>query len=211
MAWDSQYALDGFFQFGGPLNVTRYIIDPDDNTFGQSTDTYWVARFLLDEEIYVISRLDALLRGPMVYYPAVYLLRRLSASADSKWVTERMFFKTGFFHSAVTSLTPGIQALQRRDRRSESRSTRLITGTSLSRTVENRTQWPQSRDLFCQSSLGRRRRSPAGHPLTTFCASKADATFCLAMISISSRERSCGVVRLPALSVATRTLTNRTG
>jgi len=48
MAWDSQYALDGFFQFGGPLNVTRYIIDPDDNTFGQSTDTYWVARFLLD-------------------------------------------------------------------------------------------------------------------------------------------------------------------
>ena len=97
MAWDSQYALDGFFQFGGPLNVTRYIIDPDDNTFGQSTDTYWVARFLLDEEIYVISRLDALMRGPMVYYPAVYLLRRLSASADSRWVTERMFFKTWLF------------------------------------------------------------------------------------------------------------------
>ena len=51
MAWDGQYALDGFFQFGGPLNVIRYVIDPEDNKFGQSTDTYWVARFLLDEEI----------------------------------------------------------------------------------------------------------------------------------------------------------------
>ena len=97
MAWDSQYALDGFFQFGGPLNVTQYVIDPNDNTFGQSTDTYWVARFLLDEEIYVISRLDALLRGPMIYYSAVYLLRRLSTSADSRWVTERMFFKAWLF------------------------------------------------------------------------------------------------------------------
>ena len=97
MAWDSQYALDGFFQFGGPLNVTRYVIDPEDNKFGQSTDTYWVARFLLDEEIAVIARLNALMRGPMVYYPVVYLLRRLSASADSKWVTEQRFHKSWLF------------------------------------------------------------------------------------------------------------------
>ena len=97
MAWDSEYALDGFFQFGGPLNVTQYVIDPDDNKFGQSTDTYWVARFLLDEEIYVISRLDALIRGPMVYYPVVYLMRRLSPSADSRWVMERQFYKSWLF------------------------------------------------------------------------------------------------------------------
>jgi hypothetical protein len=97
MAWDSQYALDGFFQFGGPLNVTRYVIDPEDNKFGQSTDTYWVARFLLDEEIAVIARLNALMRGPIVYYPVVYLLRRLSASADSKWVTEQRFYKSWLF------------------------------------------------------------------------------------------------------------------
>ncbi len=30
MAWDTQYALEGFFLFGGPLNVTQYVIDPDD-------------------------------------------------------------------------------------------------------------------------------------------------------------------------------------
>jgi hypothetical protein len=56
MAWNSQYALDGFFLFGAPLNVTRYVIDPADNKFGQSTDTCWVARFELDDEIDVIAR-----------------------------------------------------------------------------------------------------------------------------------------------------------
>jgi hypothetical protein len=35
MAWDTQYALDGFFMFGGPLNVTQYVIDPDNSQFGQ--------------------------------------------------------------------------------------------------------------------------------------------------------------------------------
>ena len=97
MAWDSEYALDGFFVFGGPLNVTRYVIDPDDNKFGQSTDTYWVARFLLDEEIHVIARLNALIRGPIVYYPVVYLLRRSSASVGPGWVMEQQFYKSWLF------------------------------------------------------------------------------------------------------------------
>ena len=86
MAWDTQYALDGFFMFGGPLNVTRYVIDPDDNKFGQSTDTYWVARFLLDEEIHVIARLNGLMKGPIVYHPVVYLLRRSSACVATQTV-----------------------------------------------------------------------------------------------------------------------------
>ena len=97
MAWDTQYALEGFFMFGGPLNVTRYVIDPDDNKFGQSTDTYWVARFLLDEEIHVIARLNELIRGAMVYYPVVHLLRRSSASAGPAWVMEQQFFKPWLF------------------------------------------------------------------------------------------------------------------
>ena len=97
MAWDSEYALDGFFLFGGPLNVTRYVIDPDHNQFGQSTDTYWVARFLLDEEIGAIARLNALIRGPIVYYPVVYLLRRSSASIGPAWVTEQQFYKSWLF------------------------------------------------------------------------------------------------------------------
>ena len=97
MAWDTQYALDGFFMFGGPLNVTAYVIDPDDNKFGQSTDTYWVVRFLLDEEIHVIARLNALMRGPIVYHPAVYLLRRSSNPVGPAWVMERQFFKSWLF------------------------------------------------------------------------------------------------------------------
>ena len=35
---DSQYALDGFILFSGPLSVVRYVIDPDDNKFGQSSE-----------------------------------------------------------------------------------------------------------------------------------------------------------------------------
>ena len=97
MAWDTQYALDGFFMFGGPLNVTRYVIDPDDNKFGQSTDTYWVARFLLDEEIHVIARLNELMRGALVYYPVVRLLRRSSSSTGPEWVMEQQFFKSWLF------------------------------------------------------------------------------------------------------------------
>jgi len=97
MAWDSEYALDGFFVFGGPLNVTRYVIDPDNNKFGQSTDTYWVARFLLDEETHVIARLNALIRGPIVYYPVVYLLRRSSVSVGPGWVMEQQFYKSWLF------------------------------------------------------------------------------------------------------------------
>src|SRR5450432_2018613 len=97
MAWTSQYALDGFFTFGAPLNVTRYVIDPADNKFGQSTDTYWVARFELDEEINVIARLNALVRGPMIYYPIVYLLRRSSASVGPDWIMEQKFYKAWIF------------------------------------------------------------------------------------------------------------------
>jgi hypothetical protein len=97
MAWDSEYALDGFFLFGGPLNVTQYVIDPDHNQFGQSTDTYWVARFLLDEEIAVIARLNALMRGPFVYHPIVYLLRRSSTSVGRAWVMEQRFYKSWLF------------------------------------------------------------------------------------------------------------------
>lgn len=97
MAWDSQYALDGIFLFGGPLNVSRYVIDPDDNKFGQSTDTYWVARFLLDEEIHVVARLNALMRGPIVHHPVLYLLRRSSASIGPRWVIEQKFYKSWLF------------------------------------------------------------------------------------------------------------------
>jgi hypothetical protein len=97
MAWNSQYALDGFFTFGTPLNVTRYVIDPADNKSGQSTDTYWVARFELDEEINVIARLNALARGPMIYYPIVYLLRRSSASVGPDWIMEQKFYKAWIF------------------------------------------------------------------------------------------------------------------
>jgi hypothetical protein len=97
MAWDSQYALDGFFMFGAPLNVTLYVIDPDDNKFGQSTDTYWVAHFLLDEEIHVIARLNGLMKGPIVYHPVVYLLRRSSASVGPEWVMEQRFHKSWLF------------------------------------------------------------------------------------------------------------------
>jgi hypothetical protein len=97
MAWDSQYALDGFFQFGSPLNVTEYVIDPDDNKFGKSTDTYRVARFLLDEEIAAIGRLHALVNGPIVHYPVVYLLRQSSATVGAKWVMEQKFYKSWLF------------------------------------------------------------------------------------------------------------------
>jgi hypothetical protein len=97
MAWDTQYALDGFFMFGGPLNVTQYVIDPDDNKFGQSTGSYWVARFLLDEETHIIARLDTLMRGPIVYHPVVYLLRRSSASVGPAWVMEQRFHKSWLF------------------------------------------------------------------------------------------------------------------
>jgi hypothetical protein len=97
MAWNSQYALDGFFTFGAPLNVTRYVIDPADNKFGQSTDTYWVARFELDEEINVIARLNALARGAIIYYPVIYLLRRSSASVGPEWVMEQKFYKSWIF------------------------------------------------------------------------------------------------------------------
>ena len=73
------------------------MIDPDDSKFGQSTDTYWVARFLLDEEIHVIARLKALMRGPIVYYPVVYLLRRSSTSVGPEWVMEQQFYKSWLF------------------------------------------------------------------------------------------------------------------
>ena len=56
-------ALDQPICAGRILHLRRapecdgYVIDPADNKFGQSTDTYWVARFLLDEETPVIARL----------------------------------------------------------------------------------------------------------------------------------------------------------
>ncbi len=106
MGWTSQYALDGFFLFGAPLNVTEYVIDPADNKFGQSTDTYWVARFLLDEETPVIARLNALMMGPIVYYPVVYLLRRSSASVGPEWVMERQFYKAWLFASGGSFVDP---------------------------------------------------------------------------------------------------------
>ena len=106
MAWDTQYALEGFFMFGGPLNVTQYVIDPNDNKFGQSTDTYWVARFELDEEINVIARLSALARGSMIYYPVVYLLRRSSASVGPEWIMEQKFYKSWIFSQGGTFYDP---------------------------------------------------------------------------------------------------------
>jgi hypothetical protein len=73
------------------------VIDPADNKFGQSTDTYWVARFELDEEINVIARLNALARGATIYYPVIYLLRRSSASVGPEWVMEQKFYKSWIF------------------------------------------------------------------------------------------------------------------
>jgi hypothetical protein len=106
MAWDTQYALEGFFLFGGPLNVTRYVIDPDDNKFGQSTETYWVARFMLDEEIDVIARLNTLIRGPFKSFPVLYLLHRSSASVGPEWVMEERFYKSWLFSMGGNFVDP---------------------------------------------------------------------------------------------------------
>jgi hypothetical protein len=117
MGWNSQYALDGFFLFGAPLNVTRYVIDPADSKFGQSTDTYWVARFELDEEIGVIARLNDLSRRSTIY-PVVSLLRRSSASVGPEWVMEQKFYKAwifsqggNFFDPRNPGVTGGAQTL----------------------------------------------------------------------------------------------------
>ena len=119
MAWLDEYALDGFFQFGGPLNATRYVIDPNDNRFGRSTDDYWVARFLLDEDIAVIERLRSLIEGPMTHYPILYRMRRRSPAADTTWLMEHQFYKdwlygmtNEFFDPRYPGPSEGGQALE---------------------------------------------------------------------------------------------------
>lgn len=90
-AWMGQYALDGFFQFGAPLNANRYVVDPTDHNFGFSTDTTWVARFLLDEEIAVIERLRSLMHGGITNYPMLTLMRRSTANVGPPWLMENRF------------------------------------------------------------------------------------------------------------------------
>jgi hypothetical protein len=109
MGWNSQYALDGFFLFGAPLNVTRYVIDPADNKFGQSTDTYWVARFELDEEIDVIARLNDLSRRSTIY-PVVSLLRRSGARSRSGMADDRFHRRPGALEGSGPSLGKGVDA-----------------------------------------------------------------------------------------------------
>jgi hypothetical protein len=126
MAWNSQYALDGFFLFGAPLNVTRYVIDPADNKFGQSTDSCWVARFELDDEIDVIARLNDLSRRSTIY-PVVSLLRRSSASVGPEWVMEQKFYKAWIFSQGGNFSIREIPELQVEHKRFHSPLTRLTT------------------------------------------------------------------------------------
>ncbi len=98
---DKPIRTDGFFLFGAPLNVTEYVIDPADNKFGQSTDTYWVAE-ADSEETPVIARLNAMM-GPIVYftvYPAAIVVGRPGLA------TERQFYKAWLFASGGKVVDP---------------------------------------------------------------------------------------------------------
>jgi hypothetical protein len=96
MAWDADYALLGIYLFGDGLNVHDYVIDPNDNNFGYSTDDYWVAHFLLDNDNNIATRLKSKMQGPNIeYFPVLRLLRRTHISSPSypQWAEEKMFFK----------------------------------------------------------------------------------------------------------------------
>jgi hypothetical protein len=96
MAWDAEYALEGIFLFGAPLNVDRYELDS--GQFGQSTETYHVAHFLLDNDDNIKSRLITKMRGPSGYFPVLYLLRRSHLSEQyPEWVREELFYKAWLF------------------------------------------------------------------------------------------------------------------
>ena len=94
MAWDAAFALEGIYMFGGPLNVHRYVIDS--GPLGESTELHHVVHFQLDDDRNIEFRLTAKMRGPIEYFPVLYLLRRSSISA-SQWRQEkRSFLDHGF-------------------------------------------------------------------------------------------------------------------
>ncbi len=99
MAWDADYALLGIYTFGDCLNVHRYAIDPNDNRFGQSTDDYYVAHFLLDNDRNIELRLNMKMKGPIQYFPVLRLLRRtyISSASYPQWAQEKMLFKPWLF------------------------------------------------------------------------------------------------------------------
>jgi hypothetical protein len=78
------------------LNVHRYELDS--GQFGQSTETYHVAHFLLDNDDNIKSRLITKMRSPSGYFPALYLLRRSHLSEQyPEWVREELFYKARLF------------------------------------------------------------------------------------------------------------------
>ena len=96
MAWDAEYALEGIFLFGAPLNIHRYEIDS--GQFGQSTDTTHIAHFLLDDDDNIKSRLITKMRGPIEYFPVLYLLGRTHLSEQyPEWKQEKLFYKAWLF------------------------------------------------------------------------------------------------------------------
>ena len=94
MAWDTDWALEGIYMFGGPLNVHRYVIDS--GWFGQTTDTYYVTHFELDDDPNIEQSLTTKMSGPIHYFSVLYLLRKWSAD-NSRWIQEKTFYKAWLF------------------------------------------------------------------------------------------------------------------
>jgi hypothetical protein len=104
---DAAYALEGIYLFGGSLNVYEYVLDS--GQFGQSTDTYHVAHFLLDDDAIIQARLMGKMRGPIEYFPVLYLLRRSTAPPPyPAWVQEKLFYKAWLFSLGRQFKGPGI-------------------------------------------------------------------------------------------------------
>ena len=98
MAWDTDYALEGIFTHGGPLNVHQYEIDS--GKFGQSTETYHVIHFRIDNNNDLFDRLREKMTGEIIYYPIMCLLRR-GSTKDANWKQELVMYRAWLF-----SLTP---------------------------------------------------------------------------------------------------------
>lgn len=94
MAWDTDTVLEGIFTFGGPLNVHRWQVDT--GKFGQSTESYHVIHFQVDDDSFLEERLKEKMRGPIFYYPRLYVLRRSDAD-KGRWYEKEIIYQGWLF------------------------------------------------------------------------------------------------------------------
>lgn len=94
MAWDTDYTLLGIFLFGDGIDVVRYEVDT--GHFGQSTDTYHVLHFQLQDDRYLEQRLKEKIGGGLQEFPVLHLMGR-KTTGGAPWRQVSIFYRPWLF------------------------------------------------------------------------------------------------------------------